>query len=101
MTINEALNAAIAGGYRVEGFDGVKTSCSGVNSDYSAWTRKDTQSSFLVPMQETFLDPAFWHALGWALGWDAPCDLTLTCGQGNAESWLCHGSPSAFGTTWS
>ena len=36
----------------------------GATSDYSAWTRKDNESSFLVPMEETFLDPRFWQAIG-------------------------------------
>jgi hypothetical protein len=85
MTIQEVMHAAIAGGYHVEGSDGVATTYSGANSEYSAWTRTDTHSSFLIPMHETFLDPAFWQALGQALGWDAPCDLAITCVQGTEE----------------
>ena len=37
---------------------------SGANDEYSAWTRTDTESSFLVPVEETLLDPCFWQALG-------------------------------------
>ena len=29
----------------------------GANDEYSAWTRTDTESSFLVPTEETLLDP--------------------------------------------
>ena len=32
----------------------------------------------MIPVHDTFLDPAFWHALGQALGWDAPCALVIT-----------------------
>jgi hypothetical protein len=82
MTIQEVMRTAIAGGYHIEGSDGTATTYSGVNSEYSAWTRLDNHSSFMIPLHETFLDPAFWHALGQALGWDAPCDLAITCGPG-------------------
>jgi hypothetical protein len=85
MTIQEVMHAAIAGGYHIVGSDGTATTYSGVNSEYSAWTRTDNHSSFLIPLQETFLDLAFWHALGQALGWDAPCDLAITCGPGQEE----------------
>jgi hypothetical protein len=80
MTIQEAVNKAVEGGYHLHGADGVATVYSGANSEYSAWTRTDNASTFLVPVQETFLDPAFWHALGWALGWEAACDLVISCG---------------------
>ena len=85
MTIQEVMNAAIAGGYHIEESDGVATAYSGANSEYSAWTRTDNHSSFMIPMHETFLDPAFWHALGHVLGWDVPCDLAITCVQGMEE----------------
>ena len=68
MTIEEAITLAMHGGYHIHGSDGVETSYSGASSDYSAWTRKDNASSFMVAVQETFLDPAFWSALGRALG---------------------------------
>ena len=91
MTIQEAMQTAIAGGYHIQGSDGGETYYSGANNEYSAWTRTDNQSSFLVPVQETFLDPAFWRALGRALSWDAPCDLTITCAHGDEECQRCHG----------
>jgi len=70
MTIKEAVNKATEGGYHINGSDGIETYYSGASSHYSAWTRKDNDSSFMVAMEETFLDPEFWQALGRALGWD-------------------------------
>jgi hypothetical protein len=70
MTIQEALDKAVEGGYHIGGTDGSETSYSGANSDYSAWTWKKNHSTFIVPTPETFLDPAFWHALGRVLGWN-------------------------------
>ncbi len=70
MTIQEALNTATEGGYHLNGSDGMATDYVGANSEYSVWTRKDNESSFIVPVEETFLDPAFWQALGRGLGWD-------------------------------
>ncbi len=70
MTIQEALHKATEGGYHINGSDGMETDYVGANSEYSVWTRKDNESSFIVPVEETFLDPAFWQALGQALGWD-------------------------------
>jgi len=67
MTIQEALTIAVVGGYHVQGSDGVTTVYSGANSDFSLWTRTDTASSFLVPLEETLLDPTFWTAFGHAL----------------------------------
>jgi hypothetical protein len=91
MTIQEAVQTAIAGGYQIQGADGGEIAFSGANNAYSAWTRTDTQSSFLIPVQETLLDPAFWRALGQALGWDVPCDLAITCVHGDEECQRCHG----------
>ena len=68
MTIEEAIHKATEGGYHIHGSDGVATSSLGANDEYSAWTRTDNDSTFMVPIEETFLDPAFWHALGCALG---------------------------------
>jgi len=68
MTIEEAIHKATEGGYHIHGSDGVVTSYTGANDEYSAWTRTDNDSTFMVPIEETFLDPAFWHALGCALG---------------------------------
>ena len=59
----------------------------GASNDYSAWTRKDNESSFVVPVEETFLDPTFWQALGRALGWSEACDLAISCVHGKEE---CH-----------
>jgi len=70
MTIAEALNKAIEGGYHINGSDGMATDYAGANSEYSVWTRKDNESSFIIPVADTFLDPSFWHALGRGLGWD-------------------------------
>ena len=64
MTIQEALNKAVAEGYHVQGSDGVGTVYSGANSDFTLWTRTDNASSFMIPMEETLLDPAFWIAFG-------------------------------------
>ena len=70
MTIQEAMNKATAGGYHINGSDGIETYYGGASSAYSAWTRKDNASTFMVAVEETFLDPEFWRALGRALGWD-------------------------------
>ena len=62
MTIREALNKAVDGGYHIYGADGMDTSYEGANSAYSVGTRKDTESPFLVPMEKTSLDPPLWQA---------------------------------------
>jgi hypothetical protein len=72
MTIAEVLQKATEGGYHVYGSDGMDTDYGGANSEYSVWTRKDNASSFIIPVEETFLDPDFRHALGRALEWDHP-----------------------------
>jgi hypothetical protein len=90
MTIQEAVNTAVAGGYHIHGSDGIATVYTGANSEYSAWTRTDNHSSFMVPVHETFLDPAFWQALGRALGWEEACELALTCVHGHEECRQCH-----------
>jgi len=92
MTIQDAVNTAVAGGYHIHGSDGIATVYTGANSEYSAWTRTDNHSSFMVPVQETFPDPAFWQALGRALGWEAACDLAIICVHGHEECHRCHGS---------
>jgi hypothetical protein len=79
MTIQEVIDKAVKGGYHIYGSDGMDTYNEGANRDYSAWTRKDNESSFLVPTEETFLDPRFWQALGRALGWSEACDLAIIC----------------------
>jgi len=70
MTIQEAIDKASEEGYHIKGSDGVDTDYSGASSEYSAWTRQDNKSSFMVAVEETFLDPQFWQALGRALGWN-------------------------------
>jgi hypothetical protein len=70
MTIQEAVNKATEGGYHINGSDGTETDYGGANNEYSVWTRRDNESSFIVPVAETFLDPHFWHALGRSLGWE-------------------------------
>ena len=92
MTIQEAVNTAVEGGYHLHGTDSVATVYTGANDAYSAWTRTDNHSSFLVPVEETFLDPAFWRALGRTLGWEKACDLAITCRHGHEECRRCHGS---------
>jgi hypothetical protein len=91
MTIQEALNTATEGGYHIRGSDGMETYYEGANRDFSLWTRRDNASSFMIPMEETFLDPRFWQALGWALGWSAVCDLAITCVHGEEEGCRCRG----------
>ena len=85
MTIQEALNTANEGGYHIYGSDGMDTDYEGANSEYSVWTRKDNESSFIVLTEKTFLDPQFWQALGRALGWNEACDLALICVHGEEE----------------
>ena len=46
----------------------------------------------MISVHETFLDPAFWRALGRALGWEATCELAITCGHGQEECHRCQGS---------
>ena len=91
MTIAEVLKKATAGGYHINGSDGMATSYSGANDEYSAWTRTDTESSFLVPVEETLLDPRFWQALGRTLGWSEVCDLAIICVHGAEECQSCRG----------
>ena len=91
MTIQEAINKANEGGYHIHGSDGMETSYDGANNEFSVWTRKDNLSTFLVPTEETFLDPHFWQALGRTLGWSERCDLAITCVHGEEECRQCRG----------
>src|SRR5262245_52282283 len=91
MTIQEAINKANEGGYHIHGSDGMETSYDGASNNFSAWTRKDNLSTFLVPTEETFLDPRFWQALGHTLGWSEVCDLAITCTHGEEACQRCHG----------
>ena len=54
MTTQEALTKATEVGYHRHGTDA---------------TAKASQSSARVGVQDMVLDPIFWFALGWALGW--------------------------------
>jgi hypothetical protein len=91
MNIPEVIEKAVEGGYHIYGSDGMDTGYEGATNDYSAWTRKDNDSSFLVPTEETFLDPQFWQALGRALGWSEVCDLAISCVHGYEECQRCRG----------
>jgi hypothetical protein len=91
MTIEEVLKKATEGGYHINGSDGTETSYIGANDEYSAWTRTDNDSSFMVPVEETLLDPRFWQALGRTLGWGEVCDLAITCVHGAEECQSCRG----------
>jgi hypothetical protein len=75
MTIQEAMNTAIEGGYHLNGFDGRDTDDAGANRACSAWTRNDTDSTWVAGVKEALLDPHFWRALGLALGWQAGVEM--------------------------
>ena len=68
MTIQEAMQKAVEGGYHLHGSDGRDTDDAGVNSECSAWTPHDTDSPCSAGVKEPWLDPHFWRALGLALG---------------------------------
>jgi hypothetical protein len=91
MTIQEALNKAVEGGYHIYGSGGMDTYYEGATHDYTAWTRKDNESSFMIPIEETLLDPIFWQALGHTLGWSEVCDLAITCVHGKEVCHQCQG----------
>jgi len=91
MTVQEALNKAVEGGYHLNGADGREASYIGANDEYSAWTRTNTEAPFMVPVEETLLDPRFWQALGRTLGWGEVCDLAITCVHGAEECQSCRG----------
>jgi hypothetical protein len=91
MTIQEVINKAVEGGYHIHGSDGTETFYEGATSEFSAWTRTDNESSFMIPTEETFLDLHFWQALGQALAWSEACHLAITCTQGHEECQRCRG----------
>ena len=91
MMIQEAIDKANEGGYHIHGSDGMETDYAGANRKFSAWTRKDNESSFMIPTEETFLDPRFWQALGRALGWSEACDLAINCRHGQEACQSCRG----------
>jgi hypothetical protein len=55
MTIDEAIHAAIAGG----------------------WDFKKAEVGGILTTKAAFMDPDFWESLGKTLGWDALNDVTL------------------------
>ena len=69
MTIAEVLKKAIEGGYHKHDVDGMDIDYKRANNDFSAWTRKDNDSTCVVGVKEPWLDPHFWRALGLALRW--------------------------------
>jgi hypothetical protein len=71
MTIQEAMKKAVEGGYHLNGSDGMDTDEAGANRECSAWTRNETDSTWVAGVKEALLDPHFWRALGLALGWHA------------------------------
>jgi hypothetical protein len=84
MTITEALHHATQGGYHIKASDGMDTVYAGANSEYSVWTRTDNDSSFIVPVADSFLDPHFWQALGCGLGWDQAVKTARAVENGTA-----------------
>jgi len=97
MTIEEALHKAVAEGYHSKSLHGVDTYYSGANHECSVWTRPDNHSSFVVPLEGTFLDPLFWQALGRALGWDQAIGTVHAVENGRptvitraGHQWLAH-----------
>jgi len=97
MMIKDAVNKATEGGYHLYGSDGMDTDYGGANSAYSVWTRKDNESSFIIPVEETFLDPDFWQALGRGLGWDQAVRTVHAVENGRStivtrarQHWLSH-----------
>jgi hypothetical protein len=69
VTLEEVLKKAREGGYHINGSEGMDTDSRGAHRDGAACTRNDTTSTCLGTMEDTFLDPLFWRALGLALGW--------------------------------
>lgn len=84
MTIAEVLHKATEGEYHLYGSDGMDTDYGGATSAYAVWTRKDHASSFIIPVEQTFLDPDFWQALGWVLEWDHPVRTVHAVEHGRA-----------------
>ena len=91
------MTTATQGGYHITGADGMDTDYVDANSEYSVWTRKDTHSSFIVPVADTFLDAHFWRALGCALGWEHAVRTVRTMDNGRptmvtraGQQWLSH-----------
>jgi hypothetical protein len=69
MTLEEVLKKATEGGYHINGSDELDTDEAGANRACSPWTRTENDSAYVASVQEAWLDPHFWRALGLALGW--------------------------------
>jgi hypothetical protein len=69
MTIQEAMQKAVEGGYHLHGSDGRDTDDAGVNSECSTGTRDDTDSPCSAGVKASLLGPHFWRSLGLTLGW--------------------------------
>jgi len=97
MTINEAIISAVKEGYHVSSFVGIDMYYSGADTEWSVWTRRDNESSYMARVEESFLDPKFWRALGRALGWDRAVKTLHVVDNGRptiitstGQSWLSH-----------
>jgi hypothetical protein len=86
MTIEDAITKATEAGYHIHGADGVDTSYSGANDEWSVWTRKDNDASCMIAVPETLLDPLCWRILGRA--------LRKSRGKGVVRMWLPNGRAS-------
>jgi hypothetical protein len=62
MTIAEALQKAVEGGYHIHGSDGMDSDHEGAHRACAAWTRNDNDSPCVAGMQESLLDPLFGRA---------------------------------------
>jgi hypothetical protein len=74
MTIAEVLQKATEGGYRINGSDRMDSDEAGAHSACSVWTRSDNDTTCVAGVQEPWLDPYFWRALGLALRWHEEVD---------------------------
>jgi hypothetical protein len=50
MTIQEAMNKAVEGGYHIHGSDGMDTYYEGATNDYAAWTRNNWLRVLQIPL---------------------------------------------------
>jgi hypothetical protein len=97
MTIDEAMTGAVKEGYHVSSCDGIAMYYSGADTEWSVWTRTDNDSSLMVRVEESFLDPCFWQALGRTLAWDHAIKTLHVVDNGRptmvtttGQSWLSH-----------
>jgi hypothetical protein len=92
MTIKEAIEKAVKGGYHLDGSDGMGIYDEGAHRDFSAGTRTENASTCMVAVKATLLDPQFWQALGKALEWNAVSNLASICVHGEEECQTCRSS---------